>query len=127
MKRVILETPYAGEIKLNTAYARLCMHDCLTNFGEAPYASHLLYTQDHVLRDEIPDERSLGILAGFEWRAVAEYSAFYIDLGISSGMRMGMQHCVDNEMEYTQRQLPPDLWNRFLHVCGEMGLQIVSR
>lgn len=33
--------------------------------GEAPYASHLLYTQ--MLDDTIPAERELGIKAGFAW------------------------------------------------------------
>jgi hypothetical protein len=39
--------------------------------GEAPIASHLLYTQPGVLRDEIPEERRHGIDAGLAWGAVA--------------------------------------------------------
>ena len=41
MQRVIIESPYAGEIDKNTAYARRCMRDSLDR-GEAPFASHLL-------------------------------------------------------------------------------------
>ena len=40
MKRVIIESPYSGDIPRNLLYARLCVFDCLQR-GEAPYASHL--------------------------------------------------------------------------------------
>ena len=29
MRLVILESPYAGDVELNVAYARDCLHDCL--------------------------------------------------------------------------------------------------
>ncbi len=48
MKLVILESPYAGHVDANVAYARMAMHDSLLR-GEAPIASHLLYTQPDVL------------------------------------------------------------------------------
>lgn len=58
--------------------------------GEAPIASHLLYTQPGVLRDSDPIERTLGIKAGLEWRYVAQASVVYIDHGISPGMQKGI-------------------------------------
>ena len=85
MPLVIIESPYAGDIGANVAYARAAMRDSL-NRGEAPIASHLLYTQPGILRDEIPDERQWGIDAGLAWRDVADLAAFYIDRGWSSGM-----------------------------------------
>lgn len=85
MKRIIIESPYAGEIAANVAYARAAMRDSL-NRGEAPIASHLLYTQPGILRDEVPEERQLGIDAGLAWRNVAELGAFYVDRGWSAGM-----------------------------------------
>ena len=60
MRRVILESPYAGNVELNERYARACMADCLRR-GEAPYASHLLYTQPGVLDDLVPEQREIGI------------------------------------------------------------------
>lgn len=39
---VLLESPYAGYVERNLAYARACARDCLLR-GEAPFASHLLY------------------------------------------------------------------------------------
>jgi hypothetical protein len=89
MKRVILESPYAGDIERNIKYARMCLHDALHR-GEAPFASHLLYTQPDVLVDEIPSERQLGTDAGLAWGAVAELTVVYTDFGISPGMEYGI-------------------------------------
>jgi hypothetical protein len=89
MRRVILESPFAGDIERNVAYARACVRDSLSR-GEAPIASHLLYTQPGVLRDEVPDERQWGIDAGLAWSAQAEATVVYTDHGISSGMKYGI-------------------------------------
>jgi hypothetical protein len=93
MKRVILESPYAGNIIrrwLNRRYARKCVRDSVMR-GESPIASHLLFTQPGILRDGIPEERRMGIEAGLAWRAVADASVIYIDRGVSSGMRHGIE------------------------------------
>ena len=91
MKRVIIESPYAGNIEWNVRYLRACMRDCLLR-GEAPFASHGLYTQPAVLRDEVPEERQHGIDAGFAWRSVADLTVVYTDLGMSGGMKHGVDH-----------------------------------
>lgn len=107
MKRVIVESPYAGtsaQISVNVNYAQRCLADCLKR-GEAPFASHLLYTQDNVLDDTIPTERELGIQAGFVWRDVADKSIFYIDLGITKGMKQGIQDCIAKGREIEFRAL----------------------
>lgn len=85
MKLVILESPFAGAVQQNVHYARLCLRDSLLR-GESPIASHLLYTQESVLDDLIPAERSLGIAAGLAWRQVAQGAVFYVDRGWSPGM-----------------------------------------
>ncbi len=94
MKLVIVESPYAGitieEIERNVKYARACVRDSLGK-GEAPIASHLLYTQPGILKDEIPEERTLGIDAGLAWRKVAEASVVYTDIGFSEGMAYGVR------------------------------------
>ncbi|MEK7067286.1 MAG: hypothetical protein AAB950_00590 [Patescibacteria group bacterium] len=91
MRRVIIESPYAGDIERNIAYARACMHDCLMR-NEAPFASHLIYTQPGVLNDSIPEERMIGIHAGFSWEDVAEAVVVYADHGISKGMEYGIEN-----------------------------------
>ncbi len=89
MRLVIIESPYAGDIETNVRYARACVRDSLLR-GEAPIASHLLYTQPGILRDEIEAERQHGIDAGLAWRRVADASIVYADLGISKGMEYGI-------------------------------------
>jgi hypothetical protein len=90
MRRVILESPYAGNIVarwLNRRYARACLHHSLM-MGEAPIASHLLYTQ--ALDDGDAHERKIGVDAGLAWLGVADASVVYIDRGLSDGMRQGI-------------------------------------
>jgi hypothetical protein len=89
MRLVIVESPYAGDVEENVRYARACVRDCVLR-GEAPIASHLLFTQPGILRDEVPEERVLGIDAGLAWRRVAEATVVYTDRGISAGMLHGV-------------------------------------
>lgn len=90
IRRVILESPYKGATRRNRIYGRVCVRDCLLK-GEAPIASHLLYTQPGVLRDHIDHERQRGIDAGLAWRHVADATVVYCDLGITAGMQYGIQ------------------------------------
>jgi hypothetical protein len=113
MEPVILESPFSGDVEKNILYARLCMHDCLVNHNEAPYASHLLYTQDHVLDDTIPEERSRGINAGFVWRGMTRKTVFYTDLGMSGGMTLGMEDLEKKGLPFETRTLPPKLQLKF--------------
>lgn len=104
MRRVILESPFAGDVEANIEYARRCVRDSLAR-GEAPIASHLLYTQPGILNDLEPAERAWGIDAGLAWRAVAEASVVYTDRGISSGMRYGIAAAENAGIPVEYRQL----------------------
>jgi len=96
-RRVVVESPFAGhgptdediarDHAFNVRYARKCVLDCLRR-GEAPFASHLLYTQ--VLQDLDPEERTLGIMAGLSWVEVADATVVYEDFGLSPGMKLGI-------------------------------------
>ena len=99
---VVVESPYAGDIEKNMRYVRACMHDCIVNHHESPYASHALLTQEGVLRDEVPDERMLGIHAGFAFRAATKKTVVYTDLGYSRGMNYGIAHAqeIGHPIEY---------------------------
>ncbi len=90
MKLVIIESPYAGNVEENIKYAKACILDSLRR-GEAPIASHLLYTQEGILRDGMELERLIGISAGHAWYRVAELCAMYTDQGVSRGMLIGKQ------------------------------------
>lgn len=104
MKRVVIESPFAGDVDRNLRYLRAAMADCFAR-GEAPFASHGLYTQPGVLRDDVPEERAHGIAAGLVWREVASATVVYTDLGISDGMRFGIEDASRREghaIEYRQ-------------------------
>jgi hypothetical protein len=93
-KRVLIESPFKGahwgQTRDNIFYARLCIRDSLSR-GEAPFASHLFFTQTGILDDQIPGERKKGIEAGLAWGFLAELTAVYTDRGVSSGMEQGME------------------------------------
>jgi len=122
MKRVIVESPYAGNTKLNEIYGELCMKDCLVNHDESPYASHLLYTRKYVLRDNNPKERELGIKAGFYWRDLSEKTVFYVDVGWSEGMKLALKDCKKKGKSYEVRTLPKGLKELLIEICEEEGL-----
>jgi hypothetical protein len=97
MRLVVIESPYGAPdpaiIDRNVDYVRQCMAYALSE-GYAPYASHALYTQPLVLRDEDPEERRLGMQAGFAWGAKADEVWAFVDLGISGGMVDGIEHAM---------------------------------
>lgn len=104
MKLVILESPYAGDIERNVDYARKCLKHSLS-MGEAPIASHLLYTQPGVLDDTIKEERMQGINSGLAWKKVADLHVFYIDFGISSGMQYAIDYAKSSNLEIDFRKI----------------------
>lgn len=94
MRLVIIESPYAGDVNRNVRYLRAAMRDCLLR-GEAPFASHALYTQPGVLDDLIPGERGLGIEAGLRWGERADATVVYEDFGLTPGMLLGISRAKD--------------------------------
>jgi hypothetical protein len=42
------------------------------------------------LADNDPEQRTLGMNAGFSWLGVADASAVYVDLGVTDGMQTGI-------------------------------------
>ena len=66
MRLMIVESPYAGDMEANTEYARdaCATLDSLMR-GEAPIASHLLYTQPGILHETF-DPTSICVAMGHE-------------------------------------------------------------
>lgn len=108
MKLVIVESPYAGQVDLHILYARMCLRDCLLR-DEAPFASHLLYTQPGVLLDEKPEDRKLGMEAGWNFMRRADLVAVYSDLGLSEGMNRGIEACQAMRIPFEHRYLFPGI------------------
>ena len=111
MRRVILESPYQGGLLrrwFNLRFARACVRDCLMR-GEAPIASHLLYTQRGVLNDDVPDEHKLGIDAGHQWISSADAMVVYIPRRgrITPGMDIGIKRAKAIGIPVEYRRLDP--------------------
>lgn len=114
MKRVVIESPLSPSnglsFEANIAYAKVCGLDCIRR-GEAPYASHLLMTQ--FLDDAVPEDRKVGMEAGFAWGTAGELVAVYEDHGVSSGMLAGIELAKERGQTIERRKLPPDLYEVF--------------
>jgi len=105
MPLVVLESPYAGEIERNVAYARACLRACAIINQEAPIAPHLLFTQPGVLDDNDPVQRATGINAGHAWLRKADRMVVYQDLGISPGMATAIRTAEFNGIPIDFRNL----------------------
>lgn len=103
MRTVVVESPLAGDYIRNTVYAQLAVLDCLQR-GEAPFASHLLYPI--VLDDLDPDERKLGMRAGWYLGDRLEAVVLYTDLGVSRGMESGVARALKRGVPVEHRQIP---------------------
>ncbi len=121
MTPVVIESPYAGNVKLNLHYLDLCILDCIKR-GETPYASHKMLTT--ALDDADEEDRSVGITAG---RAMAVSIrlhggtvAFYVDLGNSTGMRAAVRFYESAGIRYETRTLPGRLSELLLPVSIEV-------
>jgi hypothetical protein len=112
MIRTIIESPLGTrvdgsrcspeEFEANVQFARRCVEDSLLR-GEAPFASHVIYPL--VLDDATPEQRRMGMEAGFEWGTVAQQIAIYVDNGITPGMAEGIQKHKDNGLPLEFRYL----------------------
>lgn len=120
----IVESPYMGAtqelLARNKAYARAAIRDSILK-GEAPFASHLLYTQPGVLRDEVHEERELGMGLGWHIMKHADRVVFYTDLGWSSGMLRGKVAANDARKQILERTLGPSFggWEENYHPSME--------
>jgi hypothetical protein len=86
--RVIIESPYAGDIQANTKYALQAMWHSIKQ-GEAPFASHIIYPL--ILDESKPEDRELGIELGYNWLIGANRQVFYMDRGFSPGMKKALE------------------------------------
>lgn len=112
LKLVVVESPFSSGTTppilaveaRNLRYVRAAMRDCLQR-KEAPFPSHALYTQPGVLDDHDPEERRLGMEAGFAWGAAGDLVAVYLDLGWSRGMREGVRRATERGTQVEERRL----------------------
>lgn len=102
LRRVIVESPYSGEVAENRAYALRCLRDSVQR-GEAPFVSHLLYPL--VSRKYDADERRHGMACGWAWARVAHACIVYRDRGVTAGMQQGIDLALREEIPVEERRL----------------------
>ena len=113
-KIACIESPFNGtpsERERNCRYAAWCYLDSAVR-GEAPHVGHLLGPQAHA-EDVI--WRGIGLECDFAYRAHADVTAFYTDLGMSDGMHKAKVHCETMHLERVVRTLTSvdfDAFNR---------------
>lgn len=131
-KFTFVETPFKGsdwqESKRNHNYTKVCVGDCIRK-GEVPYASHLFFTQRGILDDRIKQERMKGINAGKSIEEAitiaSKYdngiyvcTAVYDDLGVSEGMKIGINRAGEVGRDVVHRSLGKDWENEFKGFLG---------
>ena len=89
--KVQIESPYESGSEGAKIYLARALRDSL-NRGESPFASHGLYTL--ALDDSDPEQRELGVMAGFEYMLDADKVVVYYDRGISDGMKDGINYAI---------------------------------
>lgn len=93
MRPCIIESPYAGDVVRNKAYLQRCIKWCADQ-QMTPYASHQMLTD--ALDDTDPAQRALGLALGRDMTEIllcheAEVF-FFVDLGMSPGMKRMQEH-----------------------------------
>lgn len=87
----IIESPFKASENYSeeqhSDYLRQCIRWCVEN-GYTPYASHRMLTD--AFDDSIPEERELGIQAGFAMNKCIDTVLVFGDLGLSKGMLRGI-------------------------------------
>ena len=104
---VVIESPLAGDTLYNIQYAQACCLDSISR-GEAPFASHLFYTQ--ILDDCSNFERIIGMTLGWEFTQRASHVAVYCNLGLSPGMQQGIDLARTHHKQIIYRQLWSPPW-----------------
>lgn len=111
---VVIESPWRGETPdekaRNIAYLNACLRDSCVNRGEAPFASHHMYTD--ILDDDKPMERQVGIECGLAWGRWATKTVVYEDLGRTAGMETGIQAAIQNGRHVEFRRIAGWAWPR---------------
>lgn len=102
MRRVIICSPYRGDVARNNRYLDACLRDSYAR-GESPYASHALGPR--VLEEDIPEDRERGLRAGLAWIERADALAVYCDLGGSQGMQREIDAAYDLGIPIEHRRL----------------------
>lgn len=105
-KFIVLESPWAGlqDFPKAKAYLKTCIRDCLWR-NEIPWASHAILAWTEALDEFDPDQRYEGIEWNKQMILKAEYTVFYLDHGMTEGMKNAYIWAVLNNKKVLKRKL----------------------
>lgn len=110
--RVVIESPLAGDTVRNLRFALWCARACWLKEGVHAIASHTL--NPWFMDDEIAAERAAGIDNPWVWCGSPHW--FFVDLGISSGMKFAQERCDHDVIRSEIKRLEdyaPECWAAF--------------
>lgn len=104
---VQVESPFASSsaegYAINIAYARAAVLDSIRR-GETPVATHLLFTQPGILREET--ERALGLELALDLLQRVDAVVVYTDRGVSDGMQAAIREAHRRGIVVEYRRVP---------------------
>ena len=101
-KRVVIESPLAGDTVRNLRFLLWCCRAVWRKTGHHAIGSHLL--SPWFMDDADQDERAAGIANPWVWdRNVPHW--FFLDLGVSGGMRAAEKRCDESGVPNTKAWL----------------------
>ena len=113
-KLVVVESPCSGkdaaEFQKHFLYLLWACRD-LVEIGRDPIASHLV--GPWFLDDTIPAERDRGIQSEWFWRG--EHHYFFLDLGLSSGMKHALERCERQKIKIIETKLRKISFDHYLN------------
>lgn len=102
--RGIVESPLAGDTVNNLRYALWCCRYLWEERDVQAIASHMMCPW--FMDDSDPAERQAGIDWPWCWeRGVKHW--FFLDLGMSNGMKAARNRCVDDQIPFVETRLSP--------------------
>lgn len=110
---VFVESPYSGDIDRHVRYLKLCKYDAWAR-GELGVASHDDMTQHPVCAAWYVSDydrkwdvytRAQAIEGAQALRHTCAKTVIYTDLGMSTGMKYGIEYCKKHDIEVELRKL----------------------
>ena len=124
MQKVYIESPYGLSCGLspeeNVQYAKKCANDSLTK-GEAPFAHQLfLYGNNLVVEYDNKGKEMSRSSVSSVWRKAADKNVVYTDMGISTGMILGIDESRYEDQKIECRGIEGEKCRiKEVYACGE--------
>ena len=122
-QRVVIESPLnapdAAGVQRNLRFLLWCCRAVKLRSGHDAIGSHML--NPWFMDDSVPEERAAGIANAWAWAPKVPHW-FFLDLGMSNGMKLAEERCLAANLLPSQafpwkhvwlKEYDPDSWNAF--------------